>query len=189
MSQYINFFGVHKEYKAAQKVLEIGVGLGRSTRQIFEDKGEVYSVDISESALKGVSDFAYPYTTAIAESDIPKIDTLPTGVIDIAFSFLVCQHISDEMLSLHLLHVVRSLKESGLFCLQYAVDINPDKSWDRQSNESQMKGGVLRKQEHMESLATAGQAKIINRNAGQLTGVGATGSWEWRGIILGTPNE
>ena len=154
LTQYLNFFRSKHKYKNAKTVLEVGVGLGTATKRIFREKGEVYAVDISEKALQKVSHFANVYTTSNTESDIPTLDQLPTGVIDIAFSFLVAQHISDEMLVHHIHHVTRALKKTGVFCLQYAVDLEPDCLYNKQSADYQKKGGVVRTPEQVDNLVS-----------------------------------
>ena len=101
--------------KAGDTVLNIGVGLGYGTVALVAAGLRVSVLDISPIALdrvRGQVDRAW-----LASS----IEQLPDQIFDFALSHLVAQHMSDDDLAHQVRHVVRSLKPSGIFALQFAM--------------------------------------------------------------------
>lgn len=97
-------------------VLDIGVGTGACTRDLVAAGLITHSLDIAEAALLKLGGIS----TCWLESDIEK---LPNNHFDLAMSNLVAQHLNDEQLKRHLRNVIRSLKMTGVFAMQYATPL------------------------------------------------------------------
>lgn len=91
------------------KVLDIGIGMGIFTRELFLLNNTVYACDISEIALNRVKDCAKTYLT----SELKKIDP-----VDIAICNLVFQHCNDSEVERIINEV--NLNENGIFSFQFA---------------------------------------------------------------------
>lgn len=138
-----DFLDIQNKLEQEQlKVLNIGVGTGRDTKELFERNIDVSVLDISPLALKRVES----YTTKRYLSE--KIKELPNDCFDIAVSHLVTQHLSDGDLIIQMKHVLGSLKTDGLFVIQFA--------WSKDVNDksliSQKEGECSRDVEHMTTL-------------------------------------
>lgn len=94
-------------------VLEIGVGTGVCTRELAAANMKVHCLDIAEKGLDKVRDVA----TCWLES---QLEELPSAFFDLAISHLVTQHLNNRQLSRQLANVVRALKPTGVFAMQYA---------------------------------------------------------------------
>jgi len=102
---------VHEfEVPKNQNVLEVGVGIGRATREFAKDN-DVYAVDISRTALDNLGNIAKKYLTA------DMVD-IPDDTIDFAICHLVFQHCENEAIGFILDQVIRVLKPGGQFFLQ-----------------------------------------------------------------------
>jgi len=99
-------------------VLNIGVGLGYDTFELAKHGCIIDALDISETALARVM---------IVVSRIwltSQIQDLPPNTYDLVISHLVAQHMSNQDLSEQITHVIRSLKSSGVFAIQFAYPLN-----------------------------------------------------------------
>lgn len=103
------------------KVLNIGVGLGRDTRELYNREVIVDVLDISETALERVKLIT---RNRFLSSNISE---LPINEYDIAVSHLVSQHMNDDDLIEQIKYVVRSLNPNGIFAMQFAfIDDTPE---------------------------------------------------------------
>lgn len=103
------------------KVLNIGVGLGRDTRELHDRKAIVDVLDISEAALERVKSITRNRFLS------SNLSGLPINEYDIAVSHLVTQHMNDEDLIEQITYVIRSLKPDGIFGMQFAfIDDTPE---------------------------------------------------------------
>lgn len=96
------------------EVLEIGVGLGICTKDLFNMGFSVSCIDISEVALQRVAKIT---TRAYLDTMVRE---LPSDTFSLAISYCVTQHINDISLSEQLREVIRSLKPEGVFAMQYS---------------------------------------------------------------------
>jgi SAM-dependent methyltransferase len=99
---------------AGRVVLNIGVGLGEFSRTLVQRGCDVYDVDISQVALDRTKDSVCGQFLAY------NLDQLPDDFFNLATSVLVSQHMPDEDLIYQFKHVIRSLKEDGIFAVQFA---------------------------------------------------------------------
>jgi len=109
------FLNIDNKIKKGTKVLNIGVGTGRDTMLLHCQRGvEVSVLDISPLALKRVHRMAKGYLSENLES------VLPSDYFDLAISHLVSQHMGDRELLHQFRNVIRSIREKGIFALQFA---------------------------------------------------------------------
>ncbi len=99
-------------------VLNIGVGLGRCTRELAKRGCVIHALDVSPVALDKVRKITERAWLA------SELDELPASTFDVAISNLVTQHISNADLEKQLLAVCRSLKPNGIFAMQFAYRLN-----------------------------------------------------------------
>lgn len=93
-----------------KKILEIGVGLGNLSRELLSYTEDLVCCDISEKALKNVSD---KVTKKYLTTDLKEIEP-----VDLAISHLVFQHCVDDEVERIINDVV--LKDDGIFSFQFA---------------------------------------------------------------------
>jgi SAM-dependent methyltransferase len=108
-----NRLSVTGRIRPGAEVLNIGVGMGRDTRDLAKAGCRVSVLDISPIALKRVADVAPGYLAA-------DLAALPDGKFDFALSHLVAQHMTDGDLVEQIRHVLRALKPGGFLAMQYA---------------------------------------------------------------------
>lgn len=103
-------------------VLEIGVGLGLCI-QGFHSRGcNVFALDICEEAFHKIRDYiagSYLHT---------NVENLPEGFVDLAVSHLVTQHMSESDILKQFPAVIKSLKSSGSFRVQFAGSTIPEEN-------------------------------------------------------------
>jgi SAM-dependent methyltransferase len=151
------YMGILDRITPNLKVLNIGVGLGVETNQLSSKKVIIDALDISEAALNRVKGVARKCYLASA------IDELPVDEYDIAVSHLVTQHINDATLADQIKYVVRSLKPDGILAMQFAFLLETDYEGrynEIQNEESQKGGGVIRRLQDIEKIATDNGGKI-----------------------------
>ena len=103
---------IHSVYAPKDKVvLEVGVGLGRATRELAVDN-EVYAVDISQVALDNLGNDVEKKFLSADMCDIPD------NTVDWAICHLVFQHCVNDAIEFILKQTIRILKPGGLFILQ-----------------------------------------------------------------------
>jgi hypothetical protein len=97
-------------------VLNIGVGMGKCTRQLKELTNNVYVLDICQEAIDKVKDVIIKgYLTP---------QSLPKYKFDLIMSHLVSQHINKEELTNHIEYGINALSLQGEMVIQIAVPIN-----------------------------------------------------------------
>ena len=116
-----------------KSILDIGCGTGRMTEFMAKDFEQVYGVDISETMIKeGRERLIGLSNVRLYETD-GNTFPLPDNSIDIAFSYIVFQHIkTKEMVESNFRDVYRVLKKGGLFKVLLRADQpeNMDKWWN-----------------------------------------------------------
>ncbi len=111
IKRYEDFFAI--DFRG-RKVLEIGCGLAKATRQIAQVAEELWVVDISNTARIRASEAG---ATAIILEDSPH--ALPKGYFDLVVSHLVTHHLLDEELKYPLGYAIESLNGEGVFAVQF----------------------------------------------------------------------
>jgi hypothetical protein len=108
-----------------QRVLNIGVGMGYTTKGLLDRGCKVSICDISSVAFdqfKGRVEGAY----------LPEqLAQLPDMHFDLALSHLVAQHMSDEALDHQFEAVLRGLNLTGVFAIQFASAWKDGENGDR----------------------------------------------------------
>lgn len=166
--QYEEFLRI--KIKAANTILEIGVGEGVATREMAGLGKEIHVVDISKAALERVKDIATCW-------HLSEINELPKDHFDLAISHLVAQHINDDTLSLHMSSVIPSLRENGVFALQYSSKLRPlGSDSDNPATESNMREGQVTREPSV-------VAEIVEKAGGKVIKEVPEQSWEHAGLI------
>ncbi len=147
-----NFLKINDFIKPNKIILNIGVGTGRCTKDLFDKKTIIYALDISSLALERVSKYTVRNYLSNQLGDIQK------DYFDLAISHLVAQHMSDKDLLEQMKVVIKSLNPHGIFAMQFASNIVGGN--DKQDIESQMMGGVCRTLENMKKLVEKAGGKM-----------------------------
>jgi hypothetical protein len=152
LDQYCQFFRIDKNILRDKTILEVGVGLGIATQELGAMTVKLDVLDISRTAISNV---IHSIRCGFLSDTI-----LNDNEYDYAFSYFVSQHMDDDELSIQLFEVIRSLKSSGTFYLQW-VDAEGDNGQDF---EAQSKGGILRSVEDMHVLVgkAGGELEIVH---------------------------
>ena len=120
---------------SAMRIIEIGCGAGRLTRNFAKLFGEVHAVDVSgemvEQARRAVADFPNAH---IYHNNGCDLTVLPELEYDFAYSAIVFQHIpSREIIENYVREVHRLLRPGGLFKFWVQGDTRaestPDDTW------------------------------------------------------------
>lgn len=99
--------------KDTDVVLEIGVGLGYSVKELHRRNIKVSAVDISDSALRRVE--GYCEKTYLVD----QLNELPTDYFDVILCVNVIQHIPTKELNEEMREIMRSLKTGGIFAVEF----------------------------------------------------------------------
>ena len=140
-------------------ILEIGVGTGRIAEFMAEDFHHVIGIDISGEMIKqgkkrlGLKDTTGEINEGGFVEGIELIETdgrtipLPANCIDIAFSYLVFQHIKDrKMVEKNFEEVYRVLKPKGMFKVRIRSDkVNLNKWWGGVEYTEQSIGKLIKR--------------------------------------------
>ena len=114
--------------------------------------GVIVSVlDISETSIAKVK----PYI----KDSFADPALLPSDNYDIAISNLVAQHMTDIDLIHQIKNVLKSLKQGGVFAMQYASSTKPELY--REDLEAQRQGLVRRSPEHMERIVKVSGGQVV----------------------------
>lgn len=100
-------------------VLEIGCGFGRMTRSIAEYSKRVWGIDISPSLIAKAKErlMDVPHATVI-EGDGMTLNGIPDNLFDIAFEYIVFQHIpAEEVIINYIQQVELKLRPGGVFIM------------------------------------------------------------------------
>jgi 2-polyprenyl-3-methyl-5-hydroxy-6-metoxy-1,4-benzoquinol methylase len=136
-------------------VLNIGVGLGQDTRELVNKGCIVHALDISETALERVRNFVKCVWLA------DQLPQLPSKTYDLAISHLVSQHMSNRDLLEQMIHVVRSLKERGIFAMQFAFPLNGHIEESNEVEGNIRCGAVLRTMEIFDQMVQKASGRIV----------------------------
>lgn len=97
--------------KEGDKVLEIGVGMGFTTKEFKERGFDISGFDIVQIALDNVKDYCKTY-------NFDQIDKLPSDYFDVIVCNNVVQHVPTPLLKFEMTHFIRSLKKGGVMSIK-----------------------------------------------------------------------
>ena len=132
---------VDARLEAADRVVEIGCGVGRLTRVAAERAGDVRALDVSGEMLE----LARRYNPQLAnvewiEGDGVSLAGIADATADACFSHVVFQHIPDARVTLgYVAEVGRVLRSGGWAALQ----VSNDPAVHRAPSRRQRLGGLL----------------------------------------------
>lgn len=154
----IYFLGLSGWIKKDQKILEVGVGLGYVTRELYEAGVNVSALDISDKALTRVSKYCQNLYL------VENIDSLPSNYFDFIICHNTIQHIPTHILDQELYHIIRSLKSTGILALQFISsqldqDTGSDEYLKKDNTHDQNIGCYCRSPGFLE--------KMINKHGGK----------------------
>ena len=164
----VNFLQIRDYVKSGIKILEVGCGLGYVTEE-FSKLGDVSVLDISVAALNRVRPFCE--STYLASDS----NQLPSNYFDLIICANVVQHVPTDELKRELVDIINSLKEDGVFAIQF-VSIDNVSDMQSPSVEDSTAGRLGRSPEFMHQIINdAGgtgkeiysgrvKHKIINQN-------------------------
>ena len=102
------------------RVLEIGCGVGRMTRALADVFGEVHGVDVSGEMVARARELLADVPNAhVYETDGRSLSPFAEGFFDVAYSFIVFQHVpfADVVVG-YLRETHRTLRPGGVFKFQ-----------------------------------------------------------------------
>ncbi len=102
------------------RVVEIGCGLGRITACLAQEFGEVHGVDVAPEMIAKARERLRRYSNVFLHlGSGMDLDCLPGGYFDLAFSYLVFQHVpSRDVIRNYIREAARVLKSGGAFHFQ-----------------------------------------------------------------------
>ena len=157
LQELLDFMNIEPFIKKGNHVLNIGVGMGVCTKELFDAGVIVDVLDISEKALgkvRYITENQYLST---------NLNHLPKEKYDLAISHLVTQHINDKDLINQIKGVLPALKPNAVFAMQFAFTegVDYEANYEKlQSAEYQMGGGVIRRLSDMEKIVGESDGKI-----------------------------
>lgn len=145
--------GIYDIIQPKKDILNIGIGFGVCTRELKTHDVNVYGLDICIEAIDRVKDILSGYWL---DEDL---ESLPVNFFDLAISHLVSQHMSDDALNRQLKYVIRSLKEDGIFAIQFLTRMtnqDPNKNKDEE-------GINVRSVDQMEEMVRRNNGEVIKK--------------------------
>lgn len=120
------------------RVVEIGCGVGRMTRWFAEEFLEVYGIDISEKMIEEARLRLHNYPHAVLKTGSGlDLGSLPDSFFDLAFSYIVFQHIpARAVIQSYIREAARVLKPGGAFKFQLNGNPSEPRAKDTWHGES-----------------------------------------------------
>lgn len=152
---FLNGAGGEVEIKALKvkptgTILHVGIGFGQ-TPTLLAKKYIVDGLDISQIALDDCKVLRNKYLSK-------NICDLPENIYDFALSYYVSQHMSQVDLLSQLTYVIKSLKEDGIFAMQYT---NRNDGELDDCLEKQLGGYVYRTEEEIKELIKKADGVVV----------------------------
>lgn len=147
----IEFLKIKDILKTGDNVLEVGIGLGYVTQGLRENGYNISALDISQEALIRVKEYC---EKTYLESDVLS---LPSNYFDVIICHNVIQHIPTYILEPELFQIVRSLKSTGVFALEFissklSVDTGNVKFLEKNPTFDENIGNYCRTPEYLEVM-------------------------------------
>jgi len=142
----VEFLKIEEYVRSGIHALEIGVGMGIVTKE-FHDRGLITSgLDISSKALSKVKSYCENIYT------INELHKIPSDYFDIIICNRVIQHVPTELMIKELTHCIASLKQAGVFALQFVSKGNVDDTGINASIRHVAAGTCYRSPEHLRKI-------------------------------------
>jgi len=153
----VDFLKVRNLIKPGIRVLEVGVGLGYVTKGLYDKEILVSCLDISEVAVERVKDYCENIYM------IEDLEKLPSDYFDIILCNNVVQHVSTELLVGELKHLIRSLKESGIFSVEFVSNSAVEDTGINASLVTMQGGGCCRTPQYLEKMinTVGGECELV----------------------------
>ena len=152
-----NILNIIDKIKPKINVLNIGVGLGYCTKELVRRKCNVHVLDISKHALDKVRDIAKTYLPT-------ELQDMPQNYFDLIISNLVAQHMSHNELSTHIKYLLKTMKPTGVFAMQFAFSTIPENNNIEPSLPDMKSGGVCRTLSFVSGIVEKGGGYILYTN-------------------------
>ncbi len=112
-------------------VLELGCGAGRMTRSFAGRAARVYALDVSPEMLRRARDLLADQENIVwLQGDGTGLSGVPSGSVDLVFSYLMLQHLPNEALVLgYLREMLRVLVVGGVFLFQFNSASKAGMNW------------------------------------------------------------
>jgi len=145
---------IEKRIIKGNRVLNIGVGTGRGTKDLYDTGMIVDVMDISDIPLYKVE--KYCQFLYLFPDNLPMYDVEYNLII----SHLVIQHMNDKDILKQFKAVMSCLKDDGIMAIQFA-DVPNKIEANRQRLTAVKAGGVLRTPEEMTTLINKAGGEVI----------------------------
>jgi len=155
ISNVANFLGFADFLRPGMRILNIGLGTGRCSKELNARDIIVDGLDISRNAIENCLDYI--------DRGFTDPRQLPSRQYDLAICNLVAQHASDIDLIVLMQNVLRSLKDNAPLAIQYASPPNGNREYD-ETLERQRMGTVQRTPEHFERLVDLAGGRVISKS-------------------------
>jgi SAM-dependent methyltransferase len=112
--------GIESSVTADARVLDLGCGIGRLIKPLAPRVAELHGVDVSGEMIERARTYLadIPNVT-LSENNGSDLSGLKTGMFDVAYSYLMFQHIPDsDIVEMYLREVNRVLKPGAAFKFQ-----------------------------------------------------------------------
>ena len=145
-NETIDFLRLHDYIIPNATVLEVGVGLGYVTKGLFDNGLRVSALDISEHSLSRVNLWCDNIF------NLTHIHDLPTDYFDVIMCNNVVQHVPTAILVEEFKDLLRSLKPSGIFAVEFVSALNFDDNGMSPSLSDIQNGGLCRTPKFLEDI-------------------------------------
>jgi len=142
----IDFLRLRDYISSGISVLEVGVGLGYVTKGLFDHGINVSALDISDLSLDRVKDWC------VNVFNVNIIKNLPSNYFDVIICNNVVQHVPTNILIKELEELLRSLKPSGVFAIEFVSSINFEDNGIDPSLSDIQNGGLCRTPKFLETV-------------------------------------
>ena len=116
----ISFLKLQNLIKPNISVLEVGVGLGYVTKGLYDNGVVVSCLEISDIGIDRVKKYC---ENTYTPDDLEKI---PSEYFDVILCNNVVQHMPTDKLIVELKHCIRSLKDDGVFAIEFVSNDEVD---------------------------------------------------------------
>jgi len=153
----VNFLRVADKVKRGTAVLEIGVGMGYVTRGLYDLGAIVDALDISPVALERVSGYCRK------TYHVFEVNKLTDNSYDLVICHNVVQHVPTVDLKAELIEVIRALKPTGVFAIEFVSSDNANDAGANPRQQDITAGALCRTPEFMMNLVTesGGRSEIV----------------------------
>ncbi len=142
----IDFLELNAYIKPGIHVLEVGVGLGYVTEGLFKAGTKVTALDISDVSLERVKNCCERVY------NVEDIQDLPSNYFDIIICNNVVQHVTTGVLIEELKELIRALKTTGVFAVEFVSSEGFEDNGKDPHIEAIKNGGLCRSPAFLEGI-------------------------------------